>query len=210
MPLSGWSAMVKALKQHWRQAMAATTGKGTSGGGNPWRMIGWGTAGFLLLLPLVAMQFTAEVNWTVSDFIFAGVMFALAGGILELAAWRSVSWLYRTAVGIAVAAGFLHLWITGAVGIIGSESNPGNLIYLAVVAIALLGSIVAFGRPAAMAWAMGFTAIVEVLAPVIAYAALADPAGDVLKPEVFTCAVVFAGMWVLSALLFRKAARRDR
>jgi hypothetical protein len=137
MPLTGRSAMVKALKQHWRQAMAATTGKGTSGGGNPWRM-------------------------------------------------------------------------TGAVGIIGSESNPGNLIYLAVVAIALLGSIVAFGRPAAMAWAMGFTAIVEVLAPVIAYAALADPAGDVLKPEVFTCAVVFAGMWVLSALLFRKAARRDR
>jgi hypothetical protein len=188
--------------------MATTTETGRGGGGNPWRMIGWGTAGFLLLLPLVAMQFTAEVNWTVSDFIFAGVMFALAVGILELAAWRSGSLPYRTGVAIAVAAGFAHLWITGAVGIIGSEGNPGNLVYLAVVAIALLGSLVALGRPAAMAWAMGITAVAEVLAPVITYAALADPASDVLKPEVFGCAILFTGMWAVSAWLFGKAANQ--
>lgn len=187
--------------------MAATSGHGQVGNGTLWRTIGWGTAGFLLLLPLVAMQFSAEVNWSVGDFIFAAMMFALVGAILELAVGRSPSWAYRGAVAIAVACGFLHVWITGAVGIIGSENNPGNLLYLAVVGVAVFGSILALGRPNGMAWAMGAAALAEVLAPVIAYAEVAEPAGDVLRPEVFASGIVFTGMWLVSAFLFAKAAR---
>ncbi len=40
--------------------------------GNPWRAAVWCAAAFLLLLPLVAMQFTREVNWTLSDFVVIG------------------------------------------------------------------------------------------------------------------------------------------
>lgn len=186
--------------------MAATAGHNGDRHGVPWRLIGWGAAAFLLILPLVAMQFTAEVNWTVGDFVFAAMMFGLVGGILELAVGKSSSWAYRGAVAIAVAAGFLHVWITGAVGIIGSENNPGNLLYLAAVAIAVIGSIVALGRPAAMAWAMGATGVAEVLAPIIAYAGVANPVTDVLRPEVFASGIVFTGMWLVSAALFRSAA----
>lgn len=32
------------------------------------------SASLLLLLPLMAMQFTREVNWTASDFMVAGVL----------------------------------------------------------------------------------------------------------------------------------------
>lgn len=174
--------------------------------GVPWRLVGWGTAAFLLLLPLVAMQFTAEVNWTVGDFIFAAMMFGLVGGILELAVGKSSSWAYRGAVAIAVAAGFLHVWITGAVGIIGSENNPGNLLYLVVVAIAVFGSILALGRATGMAWAMSVTAVAEVLTPIIAYTGVADPVSDVLRPEVFASGILFTGMWLVSAALFRSAA----
>ena len=190
--------------------MAATAGNGRERNGALWRMIGWGTAGVLLLLPLVAMQLTAQVSWTVGDFIFAAMMFGLVGAILELAVGRSPSWAYRGAVATAAASGFLHGWITGAVGIIGSENNPGNLLYLAVVAIAVFGSILALGRPAGMGWAMGATAVAEVLAPIIAYAGLADPASDVLRPEVFFVGFVFTGMWLVAALLFRKAADSER
>ena len=175
-------------------------------GALPWRMIGWGTAAFLLLLPLVAMQFTGEVNWTVGDFIFAGMMFAIVGGILELAVWRSPKWSYRIAVGLAVASGFLHVWITGAVGIIGSEDTPGTLLYLAVVVVAIFGSILALGRSAGMSWAMLVTAVCEILAPIIAYAYVADPRSDVLRPEVFATGIVFTGMWVVAAALFRSTA----
>lgn len=175
-------------------------------GALPWRIIGWGAAAFLLLAPLAAMQFTGEVNWTVGDFIFAAIMFAIVGGILELAVWRSPKWSYRIAVGLAVASGFLHVWITGAVGIIGSEDNPGNLLYLAVVAIAIFGSILALGRPAGMFWAMLVTAMCEIAAPVVAYAYVADPRVDVLQPEVFAIGIVFTGMWVVAAALFRGVA----
>ena len=189
--------------------MVATAGNGGERRYIPWRIIGWSIPVFLLVLPLAAMQFTGEVAWTVGDFIFAAIMFAIAGGLMELAVGRSSSWAYRGAVAIAVASAFLHIWITGAVGIIGSENNPGNLVYLAVLVIAVFGSLMALGRPAGMAWAMRLTALAEVLAPIVAYAAVADPASDVLRPEVFGSAVVFTGMWLVSAALFAKAARES-
>ena len=187
--------------------MAVTADNHERGSGFPWRLIGWGIPVLLLILPAVAMQFTPEVNWSVGDFIFAAIIFGLIGAIIELAVARSSSWAYRGAVGLAVASAFLHVWITGAVGIIGSENNPGNLLYLGVVAIAAFGSILALGRAALMAWVMAAAAVAEVLVPVIAYAGLADPVGDVLAPEVFATGVVFTLMWLLAAALFRKAAR---
>ena len=48
--------------------------------GVPWRLIGWGGAVALLLVPLV-LQFP----WTLSDFIFAGAVFGIVGGTFELA-----------------------------------------------------------------------------------------------------------------------------
>lgn len=38
------------------------------------RIVAWAIGGLMLLTPLVAMQFTSEVNWTGSDFIFAAVL----------------------------------------------------------------------------------------------------------------------------------------
>jgi len=39
------------------------------------RLIVWAVVvALILLIPLVAMQFTSEVNWTLSDFVFAGVL----------------------------------------------------------------------------------------------------------------------------------------
>lgn len=71
----------------------------------------------ILMIPLVAMQFTSEVAWTGSDFVAAGVLLAFTGLALSLALRR-----VRTAKGrlLAVAAiglGFLYLWAEMAVGI---------------------------------------------------------------------------------------------
>jgi hypothetical protein len=58
----------------------------------------------ILLLPLVAMQFTDEVDWGVADFVFAGVLLGGSGLLLELAA-RKPNIAYRAAaVAIGVAA----------------------------------------------------------------------------------------------------------
>ncbi len=56
----------------------------------------------ILLLPLVAMQFTDEVAWSVADFVFAGVLLAGTGLLLELAVRKPRNIAYRAA---AVATG---------------------------------------------------------------------------------------------------------
>lgn len=175
--------------------------------GNPWITAAWITVtAVLLLTPLIAMQFTDEVNWTVSDFAFAGMMLVGSGIIYELAA-RAGNLAYQAAVVAALGTGVLIMWTTGAVGIIGSEANPGNLLFVAVVPIAIAGAIVARGRAGAMVWAMVAAAVATLLAPVIAYAGVANPTSEVLTPEVFAATGVFVIGWLLAAVLFRRSVR---
>ena len=101
----------------------------------------------LLLLPLVAMQFTEEVNWQLGDFVVAGGLLFGAGFTYELVASKGATTAYRAAVGVAVAAGLLLLWMNLAVGLIGNEENPANLMYIAVLAVGLIGAYFARFQP---------------------------------------------------------------
>ncbi|MGD9966698.1 MAG: hypothetical protein AB7T59_09275 [Hyphomonadaceae bacterium] len=187
--------------------MADKTGSGRAR--NKWLTTAWTTAtGLILLTPLIAMQFTDEVNWTVGDFVFAGAMLLGAGITYELAA-RVGGLAYQAGVIVALGAGILTLWITGAVGIIGSENNPGNQLYLAVVALAVIGAIGTGGRARGMVWAMSLAAVATLLAPVTAYLAdIAAPRADVLAPEVYGATAFLTAGWLLSSFFFHKASRQ--
>src|SRR5687768_18453786 len=60
----------------------------------------WTIAALVLLLPLVAMQFTDEVKWDATDFAFAGALIVGTGVIFELAVRRTNNNAYRGAVGV--------------------------------------------------------------------------------------------------------------
>lgn len=172
--------------------------------GIPWRIVGWGGATLLLLLPLIA-----NAPWTLSDFIFMGLLFGVAGLVLELAVRASGDIAYRAGVGIAVAATFLLIWVNGAVGFLGSEDNPANLIFFGVIAIAALGSFIAGFRAAGMARAMFATAAAQALVGVVALAAgLGSPGYEGLYEAVMGT-TVFTALWLLSAWLFHKAAGKQ-
>ena len=173
----------------------------------PWRLLGWGGAAALLLVPLVAMQFTNEVNWTPADFAFAAAMLGLVGGTFELAVRRSGNGWYRLGVAVALGTAFLLVWINAAVGIIGDEGNPANLMFLGVIAIALAGSIVARFQPAGMAVAMIVTAAAELLVGVIALILRLGANEPPFFPGMLILIGFFAAMWLVAALLFRKAER---
>lgn len=72
--------------------------------------------GVLLLVPLVAMQFTAEVDWDATDFIVMGGLIFTAGSVFVLIA-RQVKEKHRLPAALLVAAGFLYVWAELAVGI---------------------------------------------------------------------------------------------
>ena len=84
-----------------------------------WRLAVWGAAALMLLLPLLAMQVTDEVDWDVADFAIFSTMLGGAGGAFELAAGRTGNTAYRAAIGVALAAAFILVWMNLAVGIIG-------------------------------------------------------------------------------------------
>jgi len=70
----------------------------------------------ILLVPLVAMQFTDEVNWELNDFVVMGILIFGTGLALDLVA-RKANERYRVAIGTAVVAAFLLIWVELAVGI---------------------------------------------------------------------------------------------
>lgn len=82
-----------------------------------WRIAAWGLVAAALVAPLVAMQFTTEVNWTTKDFVFAGVLLIGAGLLIELLLWRVRSRAVRIGAALAIVAGVLVIWVEGAVGI---------------------------------------------------------------------------------------------
>ena len=85
-----------------------------------WRMILWGGLALLLLLPALAMQVTAEVSWTASDFVVMGVLLAVLGIGVEMAMRLLRTWTSRSIAIAAVLLMFLAVWAELAVGIFGT------------------------------------------------------------------------------------------
>ena len=162
---------------------------------------------FILLIPLAAMQFTAEVNWSLFDFAVAGALLFGSGLAYELIARRAGSVAYRAAAAVAVATALLLAWINLAVGIIGSEDNPVNRMYFAVPAVMIIGAGIARLRPRGMARALFATACAQALVPVIAL--LSGKSPSMQEPPgvlgVLALNAFFVLLFVGSALLFRHA-----
>ena len=175
--------------------------------GSRWRIVIWGTAAFLLLLPLIAMQFTNEVNWDETDFVVFGAMLFGACGLYELAARMTPNFTYRVAVGVAVVAAFILIWMNLAVGIIGSEDNPANLMYGGVLAVAITGAFIVRFRPSGMARVLVATAFAQVLVGIIALVAELGSTGENWPRVIVVLISFFAALWLVSAWLFRRAAR---
>jgi hypothetical protein len=171
-----------------------------------WRVAVWGAAALLLVLPLLAMQFTDEVKWEGADFIVFGAMLAAACGSFELAARMTGSGAYRSAVGVAVVTAFVLVWMNLAVGLIGSEDNPANLMFGGVLAVGIVGAVLVRFQPSGLARALLATALAQML---VAAIVLMQAGGDGSAAEVVGLNGCFAGLWLLSAGLFRKAAREQ-
>jgi hypothetical protein len=174
-----------------------------------WRIAGWGFALALLLLPLVAMQFSSEVNWTAFDFIFFATMLAVVGGVFELAARATSNTAYRAGAAMGLLAAFLLVWVNGAVGIIGDENNLANLMYFGVLLVGIIGAILARGKSRGMARTMLATAIAQVLVGVIALATGMAGEFKAVVVELSTITFFFTGMWLMSAWFFSRSTLKS-
>jgi hypothetical protein len=114
---------------------------------------------------------------------------------------RARDFAHLAAVAIGVGTSFLLLWINLAVGIIGAEDEPANLMYAGVIAVAIVASLYAGPSPRGLAGAMLATAIAQaVVAAVVVVAGLGDWRSIVLSAS-------FVVPWLAAAALFARSAR---
>jgi hypothetical protein len=179
---------------------------------SPWRVAGWSLAALLLLIPLVAMQLGGGVNWTAGDFIFATLLILSVGIPLEVVSRRAPNVAYKVGAGLARAAGFMIIWANGAVGIIGSENNPVNIVFPLLVLAVIIGSVVTLFRPRGMAIVTALAALAHAAIAIVAIfagwgIAEAGPVEIHSDPiEILAVSALFIGLWAGAAALFWQSA----
>lgn len=162
------------------------------------RPLAWGASSTLILLPLFAMKLADWRAWEFQDLPFAFVMIVAVGLAFEFALRVPADWTYRAGAALAIGAAFLLTWGNLAVGFAGSEENAINMIFFAVPAIVLVGSLaVSFGS-AGLATVMAGAAVAQLTAGLIAlyYSYFTGP-----------LTVTFTGLWLASSLLFLRSSR---
>ena len=74
----------------------------------------------LLLIPLIAMQFTEQVNWSPLDFLIMGFLLLSVGLILEFVMRKVRKYEHRFLLVLGTIVVFLLIWAELAVGIFGT------------------------------------------------------------------------------------------
>ena len=76
--------------------------------------------GLLLIIPLIAMQLTDEVEWSLFDFIIMGTLLLITGLMGEIIFKKVKKYKHRVILYVVVAITFLLIWAELAVGIFGT------------------------------------------------------------------------------------------
>ena len=166
----------------------------------------------ILGIPLLRSLFAGGWGWDIRVFLLVGAVGTLLFGIgltIQMVIRKLGTPAYRAAVGVALVTVLLLVWgnfVQGA-----DDVNPAAFGYLVVPVVGIIGAAMARFQPNGMARALFVTALAQALVLVIALI--------IRNPQVtpWTAAVLrgFGGnvfnamLFVVSALLFRKAAREE-
>ena len=76
--------------------------------------------GLLLIIPLIAMQLTDEVEWSLFDFIIMGTLLLITGLMGEIIFKKVKKYKHRVILYVVVSIIFFLIWAELAVGIFGT------------------------------------------------------------------------------------------
>jgi len=113
--------------------------------------------------------------------------------------------IYRLALGLAILAALMLVWLSLGVGIIGQDGDPANAMYFGVIAVGLVGALVARFRAGGMARALVAMALAQAAIALIALiGGLGRPYSGPLELTLLNG--FFVAMFGGAAWLFRRAA----
>ena len=117
---------------------------------------------------------------------------------------------YRLATAGWIGTSLMIVWLMGAVGIIGVEGDPMDLLFFAVLTTALGGAVATRFEPAGMARAMATAAGATAVVAVIALASGRHEAEYSSVLEILGLHAMFATAFGVCAWFFRAASRGPR
>lgn len=162
--------------------------------------------GLILMIPLIAMQFSTEVDWSAFDFLIMGILLFCTGAVFVLLTRQASNMVYRAGMAGAIGTTLLMIWSNIAVGLIGAGPHWGNFMYAGVVAVVLIGTYFSAFTAKGMERAMIAASLSLVVLAVVALAAgMANYPGS-STVEILAVNGFFFALYFGSALLFRFVA----
>ena len=114
--------------------------------------------------------------------------------------------IVRLATALAIGAALMLAWLSLGVGIIGADGDPANRMYFGVIALGLVGAVLARFRPQGMAFALLAVAVAQ--AAVGAFAIIGGLGRPYSGPlELVLLNGFFVALFAASAWLFQRANR---
>ncbi|MEL7297381.1 MAG: hypothetical protein AAGJ86_06940 [Pseudomonadota bacterium] len=100
---------------------------------------------------------------------------------------------------------FLMAWVSGAVGIIGSEDNPANLMFGALLAMGVCGAAISGLRPKGLRITLAIMAAAQIAIALVDLYWELGVDGPVWPRDVWTATAIFTIIWSTAAALFHRA-----
>jgi hypothetical protein len=157
----------------------------------------------LLAIPLIAMQFTNQVNWSVGDFVIMGILLFTTGSAFVIITRHTANLANRAAFAAAIGSTFLMIWANAAVGLIGAGPHWGNFMYAGVVATVLIGTYLSRFTAQGMERTMFATSFTLLLVAAIALMANMDEYPGSSVVEILAVNGFFCALYFVAGLLFR-------
>lgn len=171
-----------------------------------WRRSIWLTGLLMLLAALGAKQVIGETAF-VDTLAQAGCLLFGIGIAAHLSSKLTGRAAYRTAFLLAVVSVLLLGWVIAAVGIVGPENSDLNLMYGAVVCVAVIGVILARFKSRGMSRALYATALAHVSVTAVALSpGLNAPFSWAF--EIVTINGFFVALFLGSGVLFSRSVER--
>lgn len=165
--------------------------------------------GVLLLFPLIAMQFTTEVVWTLSDFLIAGLLLSCTGAAFVLALHKMENNSYRLGVGIALISTLFLVWANLAVGIVGNESEDINVLYYIIPAIGLVGAFLSRFQSHGLSYTLSAMAVIPLIIAIVALMGYLQEPPHNSATQILGINMFFTVMFSLAAISLRNVARDE-
>lgn len=165
-----------------------------------WRIAVWGGAALLILMLLVAIQYYEGFQWDQDDLILTILILGIGGALAEVTFQITLNPFSRAGAIVAILTSVVVFAASVAVGMIGDEGDPVNLLFGVVLLVVVVGAwfsgLHPLILPAFMLAAGAIQAAIGLLAGVLA--------NDVVGGA-FTMALAL--LWWVSAGLFAVARK---